>query len=325
VKESAIRSWALGAAAVATLAACATSLQASHPNLPADSAQVTTHGADQRSRMLPEAKSEDLLYVSDLSTKQAVYVFSYPGGKRVGTLTGLYFPAGECVDPDGNIWIVTIGKIVEYAHGSTTPIATLNGFGFACAINPRNGDLALSGGDDPGQVTIYKNARGTPTIYSDPAIPVFYYCAYDGDGNLFITTNLTEHPLVELPKNASAIVPISYPKTVYLGSDFWDGSQLVVEEVASYRGPGIFDQVSVRGLTATIVGSIEVYGRHNKNKNQAGTQYALYNGVLIGPNHSPVGDRFVDFWQYPEGGAAFKQILLRNSLNLVAAVVSPKR
>jgi len=325
MNDSVLRTWAFSAIAAATLAACATSLQLPRPHLPAASVQTTTRVADQGSRMLQEAKNEDLLYVSDSSTKNAVYVFSYPGGKRVGTLTGLYFPTGECVDRDGNIWIVNIGKIVEYAHGGTTPIATLNGSGSACAINPRSGDLALSGNDDPGQVTIYKNARGMPTIYSDPAIPVFYYCAYDAAGNLFITTNLPTHPLVELPKSANAFVSIAYPKTVYLGSDFWDGSQLVVEEVTGDRGPGIFDQVSIQGSSATIVGSIDLYGRRDKNRNEAGTQYALYNGTITGPNHSRGGDRFIDFWRYREGGSAFKQILLRNSLNLVAAVVSRKR
>lgn len=314
----------LGLTAAVTLTACGTSLQSPHPALPATSGQTTTHRADKGSRMLPEAKNEDLLYVSD-SVKNKVSVFSYPGGKRVGTLTGLYFPMGECVDPRGNIWIVNIGKLVEYAHGGTVPIATLNGFGLGCAINPRNGDLALSGNDDPGQVSIYKKARGTPTVYSDSAVPVFYYCAYDADGNLFITTNLPEHPLVELPKSANTFVSISYPKTVYLGSDFWDGSHLVVEENESHAGPGIFDQLSIQGSTAAIVGSIYLYGRNNKDKNQSGTQYALYNGTITGPNHSPVGVRFIDFWRYPEGGAAYKQLLLRTSLNLIAAVVSPKR
>lgn len=321
---SSLHARVLGVTTAAALAACTSSLQSPHPNLPATSLQTTTHGADQGSRMLPEAKNEDLLYVSD-SVKNKVSVFSYPGGKRVGTITGLYFPMGECVDPHGNIWIVNISKLVEYAHGGTAPIATLNGFGLACAINPRNGDLALSGSDDPGQVSIYKNARGTPTVYSDPAIPVFYYCAYDADGNLFITTNVPAHPLVELPKDAGAIVPVGYPKIGLLGSDFWDGSHLVVEEERSHDGPGIFDQVSIQGSKATIVGSIDLYGRNNKDKNQSGTQYALYNGTIIGPNHSAVGDRVVDFWRYPEGGAAYKQLLLQTSLNLIAAVVSPKR
>jgi len=41
--------------------------------------------------MLPEAKSEDLLYISDVT---GVHVFSYPKGTLVGDLTGFASPQG---------------------------------------------------------------------------------------------------------------------------------------------------------------------------------------------------------------------------------------
>ena len=46
---------------------------------------VARHADRGKSWMLPEAKSKDLLYVS---TSDSVYVFSYPKGTLVGTLTG---------------------------------------------------------------------------------------------------------------------------------------------------------------------------------------------------------------------------------------------
>jgi hypothetical protein len=57
-------------------------------------------GQHSKSWMLPEAKSKDLLYLSD-NTGDQVYVFSYPSDKLVGTLTGFGSPVGACVDKRG--------------------------------------------------------------------------------------------------------------------------------------------------------------------------------------------------------------------------------
>ena len=54
--------------------------------------------AARKSWMLPEAKSEDLLYVANVYT---ITVYSYPKGKLVGTLKDFYKPYGECVDKIG--------------------------------------------------------------------------------------------------------------------------------------------------------------------------------------------------------------------------------
>ena len=89
-----------------------------------------------------------LLYVTDTVTSD-VYVFSYPKGKLKQTLTGFTDPAGECADAQGNVFISNTGgsNIVEYAHGGTTPIATLKDPGFfpiGCSVNPLTGDLAVT-------------------------------------------------------------------------------------------------------------------------------------------------------------------------------------
>ena len=77
--------------------------------------------------MARDAKSQGLLYVSSYRTDD-VYVFSYPRGRLVGTLAGFNGPDGECVDSAGNVWITNTlqSQQVEYAHGGTTSIATLN-------------------------------------------------------------------------------------------------------------------------------------------------------------------------------------------------------
>jgi hypothetical protein len=87
---------------------------------------LATHVDRGKSWMLPEAKSDDLLYASE-SIRNKVFILTYPGGKLVGTLTGFNMPFGDCVDGVGDVWIINQHppEVIEYAHGGTTPIATL--------------------------------------------------------------------------------------------------------------------------------------------------------------------------------------------------------
>ena len=102
----------------------------------------------------------------------AVLVLSFPKGDLVGTLTGFSVPSGECVDESGDVFVADGGAdtIREYAHGGTTPIATLNDPGepYGCSVDPTTGNLAVTNGSD--SVAIYPSAQGTPTLYSDPSI-----------------------------------------------------------------------------------------------------------------------------------------------------------
>lgn len=106
--------------------------------------------------MLPEAKSQDLLYVTGTAAGE-VYVYTYPQRQSVGTLSGLERPGGECVDSAGDVFIAArnskTGVIYEYAHGAPTPMATLTDRGrpSGCAVDPVTGDLAVANyGKGPG-------------------------------------------------------------------------------------------------------------------------------------------------------------------------------
>jgi hypothetical protein len=106
---------------------------------------VEVHHDGARSHVIANAATSKLLYVSDISTDD-VQIFTYPQGAPAGTLTGFDRPQGECVDAAGDVFVANTNasNIVEYAHGATTPVATLNDSGqfpVACAINPRNGEL----------------------------------------------------------------------------------------------------------------------------------------------------------------------------------------
>ena len=65
---------------------------------------IATHAAHGKSWMLPEAKNQDLLYVS--TDNSGVYVYAYPSGKIEGILyEGFASPQGICVDKNGDVFI----------------------------------------------------------------------------------------------------------------------------------------------------------------------------------------------------------------------------
>lgn len=168
---------------------------------PGEASRIATHADPGESWMLPEAKSQDLLYVVRGSLGGAS-VYTYPKGKPVGNITGISAPNGICTDVAGNVFVVGTNsqQIYEYAHGGSTPIATLDDSGNypqGCAVDPSSGTLAVAGGfPTTANVAIYKNASGTPMIYATPEAGTFIYCTYDDNGNLFMPGG----EMFELPK-----------------------------------------------------------------------------------------------------------------------------
>ena len=152
--------------------------------VPANGARVAP--ASRRSSWVaPDAKRDDLLYISDL-TDQVVSMYSYPRGRLKGQITGFFNPEGLCVDKSGNVWVVNdtsdgIHQITEYAHGGTTPIANLNdpnGNVNGCSIDPTSGDLAVTSffgaTGNQGSVSIYRGAKGGPVDFVAPNIYYYY-------------------------------------------------------------------------------------------------------------------------------------------------------
>ena len=93
---------------------------------------VALHPDHGPSWMAPDAKAQNLLYLTNYGANN-VLVFSYPQDKLVGTLTGPFdLPDGDCTDKKSDVWIVNnvFEGIVEYKHGGTNPIATLQDPGY---------------------------------------------------------------------------------------------------------------------------------------------------------------------------------------------------
>ena len=257
---------------------------------------------------LPNAKAGALLYVSDTETSN-VYVYTYPGGVLKQTLGGFIDPGGECVDAKGNVFVTNTGglDIVEYAHGASTPAATLNDpgyFPFGCSVNPTTGNLAVTNfstasGSGSGNVVIYERAKGKPKKrYGDAAIGGMLLCGYDDKGNLFVNglTQASTTGFAELPKGGKKLVNITLDQNIVAaGGVQWDGKYVAVGDEASdtiYR-------FSISGKKGTTAGTAALSG------GSAVVQFWIDGSKIVGPN-SGLGT--VGIWKYPAGGAPTKTI-----------------
>ena len=250
--------------------------------------------AHPSSWMLPEAKGENLLYIS---TGFSVYVYSYPAGKLVGTLgtEGLYL----CSDLQGDVFLTqyNTGNIYEYAHGGTSPIATLSDPGgpWSCAVDPVTGNLAAAnmyGPGGPGNVAIFPKAQNPAQIYSDPNMTSYSYCGYDDRGNLFVDGGgFGTSSFAELPKGSSFFTDITLNQSVYSSSVIqWDGSYVTIADAGAHE----IDRVVFSGSSGTIVGQTRLRDWHQ------GTfkEIWLQGSAAIA---QPAKNGSVAVWKYPNG------------------------
>jgi hypothetical protein len=222
---------------VMALAGCSGAQQSANaiPQIPA----TLTQASHSQSWMLPEAKNDDLLYLS--SSASDVYVFSYPQAKEVGILTGLGGEdavVGLCSDQNGNVWIPDYtDTISEYAHGGSKPVRVLhdpNVFALACSVDPTTGNLAVVGNASDGQsgsLVVYTAAKGAPHAY-DISFPLPVSCAYDDTGNLFVDGNgqgnVPPFELGELAKGQTVFQTRTSAPVAQAGPMQWDGKHLVI-------------------------------------------------------------------------------------------------
>ncbi|MGA8534570.1 MAG: hypothetical protein WB615_10720 [Candidatus Tumulicola sp.] len=287
------------------------------PNALPQSRAIPTNAEHGRSPMPPEAKSGDLLYAA-LGQADEVDVFSFPQGKLIQTLTGLNYPSGLCSDSAGNVWIATFygngGRMVEYAHGGTSPAASLNDPDFypnGCSVDPSTGDLAVTNNsyDGPGSLAIYKHAQGRASLYYDvPNLYNYDFCGYDNKGNLFV-----DGPgvLAELPKGGTTFTTISVDKGSPGGQVQWDGQYITF---ATQNSSAIY-RVKVSGSTGTVVGVthlIGVGGQMNSSWIQ-GTTTLIPRGM---------GSEEIGFWKYPAGGKPFAFLDLEKHSHVHGVTVS---
>lgn len=302
----------LSCAAAALLAACG----GSQPPIGAPGAMpqrpaIAMRADSGRSWVLPEATSEDLLYVSNNCCWVSVY--NYPQGKSVGRLKDFYLAAGQCVDNTaGTVYIADFGRsrVYQYLHGSARRRHTYYVPGANdCAIDPTTGNLAVASWGTTG-VWIFANAKGTPTTYTDPDFVAYYGCGYDAKGDLFIQgvshTGSGYVVLAELPKGGAQLRTLKVDQ--YLGWPCgvkWDGKDLAVGDQTT---PVIY-QFAINGSSLTEVGTTHLGSGAYSSANfwiqgqtlLTSTQCYHYCG------RAKRGDA-VMFFDYPAGGTAAKLV-----------------
>ncbi|MGB8907736.1 MAG: hypothetical protein WCC84_03195 [Candidatus Cybelea sp.] len=302
--------------AVAMLAGCGGSQPPIGAGAIPESRAIPTHADRGRSWMLPEAKSEDVLYLSD-SGGNAVEIYTYPAGVLVGSLTGLNDPQGACTDRKQNVWIANGGtkQLVEYKHGGTSPIATLSDPSkyppFACAVDPTTGNLAATATIPPyggNVVLIYANARGKPTHYAVAQVHHLAYDGYDEAGNLFVdglngSCCRRRHPVApafaELPKGGASFEAIDlsggafYPRP---GGVQWDGDHITVVNV------NVVYRLQISGSHGDVVGSTELKEPGSFFGSDVSPD-AIAKGKIAAADYSYDSKAWnAGVWKYPRGG-----------------------
>ncbi len=268
-----------------------------------------------RSWVAPEATSEALLYAA---TRQTVEIFSYPSGQQVGELD-IRHPNGLCSDPNGDVFVVADGSVLEYAHGGTTPIATVKskfGFPLQCAFDPTTGNLALIDTyfTGPENIAVYKKVTGKGHVYYDSGpIYDFFDCAYDAGGNLFATGY--SQVLAELPEGGDKFFnykPSLKTADSELAGIQWDGKYVTAQELPPDGDRALLDRIIIVKKKALVVSRTRLAGSRIAFK-------WLYAGVatgLDGQYHHKIG-----FWRYPRGGDAIGMVG-GNGIKFFAATIS---
>lgn len=309
-------------AAVASLAACGGLPPIGAPGAMPQSRAIATLAERGGSWMLPEAKSDDLLYVSASGSSSQVLVLSFPKGNLVGSLAGFTVPMGECVDHSGDVFVTDAGSdtVTEYAHGGQSPIATLSDPDepYGCSVDATTGNLAVT---NLRNVAIYPDAQGSPTSYSDPNIGEYEFCAYDKNGNLYVDGTTTD--VAVLPKGGDSFTDISFNGAIAgPGSMQWvNGGLVIVDAGAPWRTPTPVDRVTVSGSKGVVVGTTYLKSRYGAVA--AYVQYWIQGRNIVGPERAP-GDehRFLGFWPYPLGKMPSQTLRHLNSGDLWGTVVS---
>jgi hypothetical protein len=309
------------ALSIALLAGCSSMPETAPQNAQAGATLAERAGA----WMMPgAAKVKSLLYASDWYHNK-VYVYDYQTHEQVGTLTGFDEPMGECEDAKGDVWITNREgeEVVEYAHGGTSPLTTLqtNGYSNGCSFSP-HGDLAVTNlytASGPGNIQVFKNASGTPVEYANPSDCYYISPAgYDDKGNLYAeVTNPSSGGVCELAAGAKTLKAISFNHTINAdGSVMWDGRHITLTDALYASGETAIYQArpSSRGLVLVGTTVLEAAGCNGAD---------MYQPFIVGSTNTPV-DRGraktviasevlcsgepIAFWHYPGGGQPHRML-----------------
>jgi hypothetical protein len=161
-----------------------------------------------------------------------------------------------------------------------------------------SGDLAVgilyASGAGGGDVVVFKNATGTPTVYGTPLDEEFFD-GYDAKGDLFadgFTGDRSNFALVELPQNATKFETITTSNSPeFPGSVQWDGTYLTVFD----QDTNEVYQYTVSGTKAQLEGTVKL------GSSSDCAQTWIVKGLLY---CGDAGNDQGEVFDYPAGGSA---------------------
>jgi hypothetical protein len=313
---------------VALLAGCGGSqLHDALPNTSAPGAPTGTPEDRLGSWMSPEAKNQDLVYVSNVSNN-TVSVYGLRKHTLLGQLTKIDQPYGVCSDTSGNVWVIAWGnnKLIEYAHAGTTPVRTLVVYDSQanlndCSVDPMTGNLAVTNWGDnwyKGDVLIFEKAQGKPKRYDGRGIWFYWGCSYDDRGNLYadgwdsyLNSWFALGVLHKGGRTFDTIWLVPGIKPPFAGTVRWDGSRVAIgnwEMIDEYTVDGQFAYAKRATLLTDRwpVGMFAITIDRGRS-------------IVIAPDTAGHPDA-VQYWNYPKGGSPTATITDGLSAPFAAAV-----
>lgn len=304
----------------------ATSLLAACASPPA---LVSGPSPEQRGLARNEARAGgDLLYTG---AAQYVEVYSFPAGELQESFTITGEVNGMCSDSEGDVFVTaappkasksTSGFVYQYAHGGKTPTATLklpgHGIPVACSSDPTTGNLAVTVQDSRDyapSVAIYAKAAGTPKIYQSDAIGAYPQAAYDGSGNLLVTSG--GNVAAEFLPGKRKLQTITLAQTLGGVRHLqWDGSHWALQSfnVLKHNREKVLERiyrVQISGSSGQVVGRSKFQPWLARDPGQSWIEGTT---IVATPFSS------IYFWTYPAGGMPIKAF--RSSHHVKAITIS---
>jgi len=324
-------------AAVAALAACTSAPQGTGGALPVATSQTAAktssliakttrfgtvpalHHTTVKSWIAPEALKRTLLYTSDYANGTVdIYNYAKPG-KLYGQITGFSQPYGQCVDNAGDVYVVDFGsgKIYEFSHGGTTPIATATdsyGYPIGCSVDPATGNVAVANFQgynySTGGMDVFAGGlNGSQKYYTSVNLYFMWPPGYDRNGNLFVE-GYDEYDqytaFAEMPHGGNSFeilagVDIGFPAGVQRF-----GQNVAVAD-QGYQGTletAVYT-VSASGSQATVIHTSVLTDSCFDNQNYVDAPQPFVEGTpanaVVVAGNTVCSNRF-DYWNLANGG-----------------------
>ena len=247
-------------------------------------------------------------------------MFSLPDLKFQGAVAGFDFPEGLCSDANGNVWVADYENTIELSHEGkvlqTLPL--YRGFPVSCAVNPKNGDLAvasLMGTSYAGMIEVYKHASGIPRIVACPNLANYFFVGYDPSGNIYVDgrTYSQKFQLCR-GKDTDSILSLVHVRGIVINDPgmiqwFAPGKYLVLGDLDCATNQSCIYHVAISGSSGTVTGTTKLLNA------KAAPVCGFVQGVVYGGSKPSIygGEgscssqtASIASWKYPSGGVPVK-------------------